>query len=240
MHYAGKLDLVVDLSRSSLLIISRCSSAILINAGQVCAATSRLYLHKDIATQVIESLKGIYRAAAEQMGPGDDPMSVPPVADEQQFRNILLYIESGKGTAELIAGGASKPLEGYWIEPTVFLEPVENAKGYKEEIFGPVLTIKVLNNEDDIIRWANDSEYGLAGESTHSPTFLRQKIDVDVNMNVSDSGGFHKGYRSRPSGCRQDPSRKCFHQQRPASQPSGAFWRSEAEWPRPRAGQVRS
>ncbi|CAG9977372.1 unnamed protein product [Clonostachys byssicola] len=141
---------------------ARCSSAILVNAGQVCATTSRLYIHNSIAPQFIEGLKGIYRAAAEKMGPGDGPMGVPPVADEQQFRNILFYIESGKETAELIVGGASKDYKGFWIEPTVFLEPSDDAAIYKEEIFGPVLTVKVFKDEDQVIGWANESEYGLA------------------------------------------------------------------------------
>jgi acyl-CoA reductase-like NAD-dependent aldehyde dehydrogenase len=56
--------------------------AFLVNAGQVCATTSRLYIHRSIAPQFIEGLKGIYRAAAEQMGPDDGPMGVPPVTDK--------------------------------------------------------------------------------------------------------------------------------------------------------------
>ncbi|CAI6096003.1 unnamed protein product, partial [Clonostachys chloroleuca] len=84
--------------------------------------------------------------------------------DEQEFRNILSYIDSGKQNAELIVGGASKDYKGFWIEPTVFLESSDDAAIYKEEIFGPVLILKIFTDEDQVIGWANDLDYGLAVE----------------------------------------------------------------------------
>ncbi|CAH0043688.1 unnamed protein product [Clonostachys solani] len=126
------------------------------------ALRCRLYLHKDIAPRFIEALKNIYLTAAESMGPDDGPMGIPPVADEHQCRSILDFIESGKKDADLIVGGTQKDLKGYWITPTVFLEPSDDASVYREEIFGPVLCVKVFEDEDQVVEWANDTEYGLA------------------------------------------------------------------------------
>lgn len=93
---------------------SRCSAAALINAGQVCASTSRLYLHRAIADGFNEGLKGIYLDAAQSMGPeSPNPMGVPPLADEAMLERVLSYIASGKKDAKLAVGGERKDFDGY-------------------------------------------------------------------------------------------------------------------------------
>lgn len=76
----------------------------------------------------------------------------------------MKYIEEGKKSAKLITGGNQKGDKGYFIEPTIFVDPSPDSKVLREEIFGPVLVIQTFKTEEEVIEWANDTEYGLSGE----------------------------------------------------------------------------
>jgi aldehyde dehydrogenase (NAD+)/retinal dehydrogenase len=70
-------------------------------------------------------------------------------------------ISRGKDEAELVAGGARHGATGYYVEPTVFLNPRDDAEIYRNEIFGPVSIVKTFETEDEVVRLANDTEFGL-------------------------------------------------------------------------------
>ncbi len=86
-----------------------------------------------------------------------------PQADEVQYKSVLAYIEEGKQSGKLALGGKGtlESTNGFFVEPTVFLETPEQARVMKEEIFGPVVNINVFEAEDEAIQKANDTEYGL-------------------------------------------------------------------------------
>jgi aldehyde dehydrogenase (NAD+) len=75
----------------------------------------------------------------------------------------MSYLDSGKKDTELITGGDREGQKGCFIQPTVFLNPSKEAKIYKEEVFGPVLTIVTFEMEDEVVTLANDTSYGLSG-----------------------------------------------------------------------------
>lgn len=85
-----------------------------------------------------------------------------PLADQSQLKRVMDYIESGKQDAKLITGGERIGNEGCYVQPTIFLDPKPDAKIYKEEIFGPVLTIRTFETEDEAMELANATTYGLA------------------------------------------------------------------------------
>jgi aldehyde dehydrogenase (NAD+) len=85
-----------------------------------------------------------------------------PLADKLQFDRVMSFIDSGKNEAELIVGGHREGERGYFVQPTIFLNPKKEAKVYKQEIFGPVLTITTFDTEDEAIELANDTTYGLS------------------------------------------------------------------------------
>lgn len=85
----------------------------------------------------------------------------------------MKYIEEGKNSAKLITGGNQKGDKGYFIEPTIFVDPSSDSRVLKEEIFGPVLVIQTFKTEEEAIEWANDTEYGLSGELHSLSTFFR-------------------------------------------------------------------
>jgi 1-pyrroline-5-carboxylate dehydrogenase len=86
-----------------------------------------------------------------------------PVINERALRSILDYIEIGKREGKLLAGGASVPGDGFFIQPTVFADVDPRARIAQEEIFGPVLALIRARDLDTAIAIANDSEYGLTG-----------------------------------------------------------------------------
>ena len=122
-------------------------------------------MHEDIAPKFIARLKINYEKASQDLGtsPLDARTSLGPVADEAQLNRVLAYIEEGKQAAQLVTGGKQKGTIGFFIEPTIFLNPAPNSKIYRQEIFGPVIVVKTFKTEDEVIELANDTEYGLSG-----------------------------------------------------------------------------
>jgi phenylacetaldehyde dehydrogenase len=137
---------------------------IFMNAGQVCAAGSRLFVHEKVFDQVVEGV--VARAKKLNLGPGTDPATeIGPVVSEEQRKRVLGYVESGKGDgARVLTGGTALPREGYFVAPTVLTETTHAMRVVREEIFGPVLcAMKFADTElDAIARLANDTDYGLA------------------------------------------------------------------------------
>lgn len=134
--------------------------------GQTCIAGSRLLVEKNVYERVVEQIST--RASQIRLG---DPLSAAtqmgPVANMPQFERINLAIENGKSAgARLVAGGT--PVEqdglqaGLFIAPTVFADVSNEASLAQEEIFGPVLSIIPFETEEEAVRIANDSEFGLA------------------------------------------------------------------------------
>ena len=137
---------------------------IFMNAGQVCAAGSRLFVHEKVFDQVVEGV--VARAKKLNLGPGTEPATeIGPVVSEEQRKRVLGYVESGKGDgARVLTGGAALPREGFFVAPTVLTETNASMKVVREEIFGPVLcAMKFADTDlDAIARLANDTDYGLA------------------------------------------------------------------------------
>ncbi|MGB7195715.1 MAG: aldehyde dehydrogenase family protein [Collimonas pratensis] len=136
---------------------------IFFNCGQMCSATSRLLVDSGVAESFIARLKqrietivvGDPLAPATQMG---------PITSAQQYQRVQQYIQQGLASgARLLTGGGRPPgLEkGYFLTPTVFTDVPLDSAIWREEIFGPVLCINTFDSEDEAIRIANDSEFGL-------------------------------------------------------------------------------
>ncbi|EGY16163.1 aldehyde dehydrogenase [Verticillium dahliae VdLs.17] len=136
----------------------------LANSGQICVAASRVLIQESIATRFIQAIKEVFERARDGMGSSPLELSTQhgPVVDKSQFDRIMGYIEKGKQSAELVTGGKRKGSKGCFIEPTLFVNPTSDSPIWKEEIFGPVLTVKTFKTEKEAIELANDTVYGLA------------------------------------------------------------------------------
>jgi aldehyde dehydrogenase (NAD+) len=135
-----------------------------LNSGQACAAGTRLLVPKSR----LDDVKRGIRDAMPMFTVGDpaDPKSaVGPMVSQKQYERVQSYIRKGiEEGAEVLAGGEGHPagLEaGYFMKPTVFVNVRNDMTIAQEEIFGPVLSVIAYDSEDDAIRIANDSKYGL-------------------------------------------------------------------------------
>ncbi len=148
-----------DLERA----IPGAASAVFFNHGQCCCAGSRLYVAQEIFDEVVEGVAAI--AKNIKLGEGLNAQTeMGPLVSDIQLRRVCSYLQSGLDEgAKAIAGGKKREGAGYFVEPTVLINTTQNMKVVQEEIFGPVVVAMPFREVDDeLIRQANDSIYGLA------------------------------------------------------------------------------
>jgi gamma-glutamyl-gamma-aminobutyraldehyde dehydrogenase len=136
---------------------------IFFNQGEVCSANSRLYVEKSIAEVFLAKL--VERAGRYTPGnPLDPSATMGAIVDENQTRRIMGFIDEGRKTARLVAGGERVSVDGKgcFVQPTIFADVGRNDRLVREEIFGPVLAVSTFETEDEAVALANDTIYGLA------------------------------------------------------------------------------
>lgn len=135
---------------------------IMFNQGQVCCAGSRLFIQKKSYDNVVADLADL--AKKIKLGAGIDPTTeMGPLVSRDQLETVSSYIEKGREEgAEIVAGGIYGQGEGFYVAPTIFADVDDEMTIAKEEIFGPVVAALPFDDIDDVIRRANNSEFGLA------------------------------------------------------------------------------
>jgi acyl-CoA reductase-like NAD-dependent aldehyde dehydrogenase len=147
--------------------VSAAFNGIFMNQGQVCYAGSRLFLHRSIADEFLSTL--IARVDSIQIGdPLDINTAIGPLVSAVQRDKVVRMIQSGldEGAALLCGGPDAVAAEvnpnGYYVRPTILGSVTNEMTVAREEIFGPVLSVLLFEDEEEVIRQANDSVYGLA------------------------------------------------------------------------------
>ncbi|KLO16563.1 NAD-dependent aldehyde dehydrogenase [Schizopora paradoxa] len=135
---------------------------IFFNAGQACCAGSRIFVHEKIYDEFLT----LFTDAAKNIKLGD-PFAADTYQGAQvsigQFNRVMGYIDSGRNDGATVhLGGEKHGTEGYYITPTIFTNTKPTMKIVKEEIFGPVGVIVKFSSEEEVIKEANDTQYGLA------------------------------------------------------------------------------
>ncbi|HEV3227490.1 MAG TPA: aldehyde dehydrogenase family protein [Acidimicrobiales bacterium] len=162
------------------------------HAGQGCAMTSRLLVPRSRYDEAVEA--AVSGMAGVKVGDPTDPevLQGPQISARQRDR-VLGYIEQGKKEGARIACGGGRPAnlpEGYFVEPTVIADCDENSTVAQEEIFGPVLVVLPFDGDDDAVRMANNSIYGLSGavmsESLERATSVARRLRTGT---VAINGG---------------------------------------------------
>jgi aldehyde dehydrogenase (NAD+) len=151
-----------DLERAVTDGVGKC----FLNSGQTCSALTRMLVPRER----LEAAEQIAAGVADAYTPGDplaDGSAMGPLVSDVQLERVRGYIERGEQEgAKLVTGGAQPPEgldQGYFVRPTVFSEVTPDMTIAQEEIFGPVLAIMPYEDEEDAVRIANDTEYGLSG-----------------------------------------------------------------------------
>ncbi|SPY59297.1 putative aldehyde dehydrogenase [Pseudomonas aeruginosa] len=176
------------------LAAEKAAFGIFFNQGEVCSANSRLLVERSIHDEFVERLL----AKARDWQPGDplDPASrAGAIVDRRQTAGILAAIERAQGEgATLLGGGRQLTINGSdnFIEPTLFGDVRPDMQLAREEIFGPVLAISAFDSEDEAIRLANDSRYGLAAslwsDDLHRAHRVARRLNAGtVSVNTVDA-----------------------------------------------------
>ncbi|MGW3291022.1 aldehyde dehydrogenase family protein [Streptomyces sp. NPDC001002] len=151
------------------------------NSGQTCSAWTRMLVHRDQYEEAV----GLAATAAAKYG-----ARIGPVVNAKQRARVRSYIETGIAEgARLVAGGPESPREqGYFVSPTVFADVTPDMTIAQEEIFGPVLSVLRYEDEEDALRIANGTVYGLAGavwagDEAEAVAFARRMETGQVDIN---------------------------------------------------------
>ena len=161
LELGGKSPMIVLPDADPQAVAGGTAGAIFFNAGQVCCAGSRLYVHSSIFDKVLEGVSAA--AASIRLGPGlEQATEMGPLVSREQQERVLGYIESGrKQGASVMVGGDAPSHPGYFVKPTVLANVNGDMRVVREEIFGPVLVAQRFDDLEDVVRAANDTPYGL-------------------------------------------------------------------------------
>jgi len=132
------------------------------NQGEVCAAGTRILVHRSLYSEVVERLAAA--AEAQVLGdPFDEATTMGALVNAKQQQRVLDYIDKGKAEgARLVAGGSAPAGPGFFVRPTIFADVDNSSTIAQEEIFGPVGAVIAFDTVDEALAIANDTAYGLA------------------------------------------------------------------------------
>ncbi|KAJ9630061.1 hypothetical protein H2204_008716 [Knufia peltigerae] len=163
LELGGKSPLIVFPDADLEQAVVMAAFSIAYNSGQICIASSRVYVHESIADKFVELYVAELKKIMGKAGDALDPTTThAPQADALQYERIMGYIDgANREGAKLVTGGKRIGEKGYFVEPTVFFNPGQSSTINREEVFGPVASVNTFTSEEEVLKLANDTEYGL-------------------------------------------------------------------------------
>ena len=196
--------------------IAGVAMGVFFNQGECCCAGTRIYVEDKVYDQVVAGM--VEEAKKIRLGSGQDPnVDMGPLVSQNQFDTVMGYIDAGKSDGATVAvGGARAGEKGFFVQPTLFTDVDPNMSIVREEIFGPVASVERFSDIDDVLKRANDSDYGLGAgvwttdvAKTHRVAGAIRAGTVFVNCyNVFDAAMPFGGYKQ--SGWGRNRGRQAF------------------------------
>lgn len=161
MELGGNAPFVVTADADVEAAIAGAMVAKFRGGGQACTAANRFYVHASVVDEFVAGLSA--EVAALRVGPASDPASqIGPLVSERAAQRVAAAIDAAVSDGAVIAAQADVPAAGWFVAPTLLTGVAPDAAILADEIFGPVAPVVVWEDEDDLLRWVNDTEYGLA------------------------------------------------------------------------------
>jgi aldehyde dehydrogenase (NAD+) len=196
------------------MIAPQAASPSFFHAGQGCAMSTRVLIPKQAHDPLVEKMVAFVSGMVKVGDPADPSTLLGPVIREERRQKIEEYIAAGKKEGATLAHGGGRPKDlkrGYFLEPTIFCGVQNNIRIAREEIFGPVVSVIPFKDEDEAIKIANDSAYGLGGaihsRDTAKALAMAKRIRTGVvwinngiNMIHAPFGGFKESGLGREGG----------------------------------------
>lgn len=179
LELGGKSPVIVMNDANLDWATETAAAAILFNTGQDCTAGSRLLVQEKVFNEVIDRVATAMRKI-RIAAPLSKQSEMGPLISERQFKRVLGYISSGVTEgAEVITGGGRHGDAGFYVQPTLFVNPAARAKIVREEIFGPVLVAQRFKDLDEAMELANGTDYGLGASFwSTSPTSIQHAVET--------------------------------------------------------------
>jgi betaine-aldehyde dehydrogenase len=178
LELGGKSSLIVLADADLDLAVELASGGGYFNAGQMCSATSRVLVAKELLEPFLERI--VAKAQSIKVaGPQEDGAEMGPLVNQAQYQRVIAHIDAGKDTgARLLCGGKRPPDQprGYFLQPAVFSHVPLDSALWREEIFGPVLCVRGFSSEAEAIALANDSQFGLVASVVGRDTAMTERV----------------------------------------------------------------
>lgn len=186
----GKNPAIVFADADMEAAVTGLARAAFLNTGQVCLAPERIYVERPVFDQFVAAMK--VRAEALVPGlPNDKGVTLGPLISDEHRRKVLDYYQLALDEgATLVTGGGIPPLTGdaaggYFVQPTIWTGLSHDSRVCREEIFGPACAIIPFDTEDDAIRMANDTEYGLASSIWTTNLTRAHRVGKAMEVGIS-------------------------------------------------------
>ncbi|WP_067928782.1 aldehyde dehydrogenase family protein [Alicyclobacillus shizuokensis] len=202
LELGGKSANIVFADADLEVAVDHALLGIFFGSGQVCAAGSRLLVEASIYDRFVDEL--VRRARRIRVGDGfDAETEMGPLISPQHLERVVGYVEAGRREGATLACGGNRPSHlqrGNFLNPTVFLDVRPDMRIVQEEIFGPVLVVERFAGEEEAVRMANDSVYGLAAGVFTGDVAKAHRVVRRLRAGITWVNTYHPAYVEAPWG----------------------------------------